>query len=89
MKRKIQKITHPALLASIILGALCGLAMVPARASGGWTCPIDSVQVGTCTCTSAGCERYGGDGYWVCKFNGSGPNCSCPPLNACEETLID
>jgi hypothetical protein len=32
MKRKIQKLTHPAVFASIIFGALCGLAIVPANA---------------------------------------------------------
>lgn len=91
MKRKIQKLSHPAILSSIIFGAVAGFHVFPANASGGeWTCPIASVTVGTCTCTSTGCHRYGGDGYWVCSYTPSSPtNCNCPPLDACDEPILD
>ena len=81
-------VLHPAIFGSILLGVMTGVFIRPAHADTSWICPVPEVSNGSCTCRASGCSLYGGEGPWVCAY-ATGPGCSCPPLEQCQEKLAD
>ena len=85
-KKIVNRMIHPAILLSILLGIAAGISIRPARAAG-WSCPVPSVSVGSCGCSASGCKKASSAGDWVCDYAVSGgSSCSCPPLEMCDAT---
>ena len=90
--RIAKRILHPAILASVLLGGLVGMNVGSVRAEeegGKWYCPIESFTNGNCGCSNAGCKKTAPEGGYVCSFQViGGSGCSCPPLEACEQSPL-
>lgn len=88
--RFARKVLHPAVLVSILLGGIVGVNLRTVQADeGGWSCPIASFTNGACGCSNNGCKKTAPEGGYVCSFQViGGSGCSCPPLEACEQTPI-
>jgi hypothetical protein len=94
MKRRLNGLLHPAVLASLIFGALAGGYSFPVSAS--WKCEAPTVTFDDgCTCIKNGCKpaKEGvEDPFYVCNYTKSSQcptDFQCPPLDACYKAMMD